>query len=94
MGWQDLLNGLLLKEASPLFDAVLTVDTRMKFQQNLSTLPIAVVILDSPRNTPEVLAPFASFVEALLPTLRVGQRVEIGSAGNVTIITPGRPAGG
>jgi hypothetical protein len=45
MGWTSLSNGELLRQASVTFDAVLTADQNIEFQQNLNTLPIAVVVL-------------------------------------------------
>jgi hypothetical protein len=90
MGWEDLRNGKLLAAASHSFDVVLTVDKNMKREQNLDMLPIAVIVLDVLRNTPEELKPFAPFVEGVLPSLRAGKMVEINSAGQVTIIAAGR----
>jgi predicted nuclease of predicted toxin-antitoxin system len=37
MGWEQLRNGDLLTAASAQFDVLLTVDQKMKSQQNLST---------------------------------------------------------
>jgi hypothetical protein len=90
MGWEDLRNGSLLRTAEPSFDVLLTVDKNMKREQNLAALPIAVVVLDALRNTPDVLRPFASFVERALLALRPGQMIEIDSNGKVTIIASGR----
>jgi hypothetical protein len=90
MGWEDLRNGKLLAAAGLSFDVLLTVDKNMKREQNLDTLPIAVIVLDVVKNTPEALKPFAPFVEGLLPSLRAGQMAEIDSMGQVTIIAAGR----
>ena len=87
MGWEALQNGMLLIQAAAHFDVILTVDKRMKFHQNLHTLPVSVIVLDAPTNTPETLMLFAPFVEALLPSLRTGQMVEIDSVGKVSPIT-------
>ena len=45
MGWARLGNGALLRQAAAEFHAVLTADQNIEFQQNLKTLPIAVVVL-------------------------------------------------
>jgi hypothetical protein len=45
MGWTGKRNGELLELAAGEFDAVLTADQNLEHQQNVSTLPIAVVIL-------------------------------------------------
>ena len=46
-GWAGLKNGELLKKAAESFDVFLTVDRNLAFQQNPSSLPIAVVVLKS-----------------------------------------------
>lgn len=48
-GWTSLGNGALLRQAATTFDVVLTADQNIEFQQNLATLPLAVVVV------PEVL---------------------------------------
>jgi hypothetical protein len=90
MGWEDLRNGKLLAAAAPSFDVLLTVDKNMKLEQNLATLPIAVIVLDAIRNTPEELKAFAPFVESALRSLRLGQMIEIDAFGQVVILAPGR----
>lgn len=44
-GWSGIKNGQLLSLASASFDAFLTADQNLPYQQNLATLPIAVVVL-------------------------------------------------
>ena len=77
---------MLLARAATEFRVVLTVDKNIKSQQNLSKLTVAVIILDSPANTPECLAPFAPFVESVLLTILPGQIVEIDGSGKITPI--------
>ena len=89
MGWQDLRNGKLLAEAATAFDVLLTVDKNIKHEQNLATLPLAVIVLRAPKNTPDVLAGFASFVEVALGSIRSGQMLEVDMNGAVTVITSG-----
>lgn len=43
-GWPGVKNGALLKLAAQAFDAVVTVDRNLQYQQNLAGLEIAVVI--------------------------------------------------
>lgn len=38
MGWTSLSNGALLRQAAAEFDALLTADQNIEFQQNLTTL--------------------------------------------------------
>ncbi len=62
VGWGRLENGkLLAAAASAEFDAVITVDKKIRSQQNLGTLPVTVLEIDSPDSRfPEIqrLAPF------------------------------------
>ena len=49
-GWSTLLNGQLLRAAEDAgFDVLLTTDTSLRFQQNLSGSRLAVVILSRNR---------------------------------------------
>ena len=44
MGWSGVKNGKLLALAAAEFDASLTVDKNLPYQQNLTKLPVAVVV--------------------------------------------------
>ncbi len=55
LGWSGLKNGELLARAAPLFDALLTADQNIEYQQNLDALPIAVVVLVARSNRMEQL---------------------------------------
>ena len=57
---------MLLRQAAAEFDALITADQNIEFQQNLKTLPIAVVVLIADSNRLESLEPL---VPALLKTL-------------------------
>ena len=50
LGWAGIKNGALLKLADGQFDALLTVDQGIEYQQNLSGLKISVIILMAPSN--------------------------------------------
>lgn len=56
-GWSGIKNGRLLGLAASKFDAFLTMDTNLEFQQNLATLPIAVLVVEAVSNRMEHLAP-------------------------------------
>jgi len=62
MGWSGLSNGVLLAQARPQFDAFLTVDQNVQFQQNLATLPLPIAMIVAPNNRFETLAPYAPAV--------------------------------
>jgi hypothetical protein len=66
-GWEQLANGTLLREAAGAgFDVFLTIDKQLRHQQNLSLLPLPVVVLDSVSNALPALVPFAPWVMDLL----------------------------
>jgi hypothetical protein len=69
MGWSGVKNGELLLRAAASFDVFITVDKKLPYQQNLATLPIAVVILDAVSNELSALVPLASALNQALTTL-------------------------
>ncbi|MCW5635699.1 MAG: hypothetical protein KIT17_20345 [Rubrivivax sp.] len=68
-GWSGVRNGRLLVLAAASFDAFVTVDKNLPFQQNLDTLPIAVLVLDSHSNELHALLPLMPALERALETL-------------------------
>lgn len=56
-GWAGVKNGKLLALAATRFDAFLTMDQNLEYQQNLATLPIAVLIVSAVSNRIEHLVP-------------------------------------
>ncbi len=71
MGWAGTSNGDLLKlAATEGFDAVVTVDRNMEYQQDPSTLPIAVVVMISSRTRLSELEPLVQpVIDALMGDL-------------------------
>lgn len=69
MGWSGVTNGKLLTLAAADFDAFVTVDKNLPHQQNLSTLPVAVVLLDTYSNELAVLMPLVPRLEQALSSL-------------------------
>ena len=58
MGWSGVKNGeLLARAANAGFDALLTKDTKLEYEQNLTTLPIAIVILGADSNDIDDIRP-------------------------------------
>lgn len=56
-GWSSLDNGKLLALAATRFDAFITADRNIEFQQNLAALPIAIVVLIVPRTRIQDILP-------------------------------------
>jgi hypothetical protein len=62
-GWAGLGNGELLRRAaSEGFEVFITADQNLRFQQNLTGSPLAVIVVAAPSNALEDLLP-------LLPSL-------------------------
>ena len=58
MGWSGTKNGELLEIAADAgFKALITVDKNMEYQQNLDKLPIAIIVLSTPRSSIAYLKP-------------------------------------
>jgi len=58
MGWGGIENGDLLKQAADNgFDALITNDRGLEYQQNPASLPVAVVVVLSSTNTIEAIRP-------------------------------------
>lgn len=45
MNWSELSNGLLLEKTNLQFDVLITTDQGLRFQQNLTGLHLAIIIL-------------------------------------------------
>jgi hypothetical protein len=70
MGWAGVKNGKLLALAANGFDAFLTVDKNLPYQQNLITLPIAVIVLDAVSNELPALLLLVPALERELSSLK------------------------
>ena len=78
MGWAGIKNGALLRLADGQFDAFLTVDQGIEYQQNLSGLNISIVIMVAASNDVDDLRPLLPAVEAALIGLGPGEIVRVG----------------
>jgi hypothetical protein len=45
--WEGIKNGRLLALAATEFDVFLTVDKNLQFQQNLHTIPLPIIVVNS-----------------------------------------------
>ena len=79
MSWASVKNGELLSLASEHFDVFVTVDRNLSFQQSLTSIPIAVVILHAKTNR---LDDLQRLVPALLSAL---ESVQPGTATHLEI---------
>lgn len=68
MGWTAIKNGALLALAARQFDVFVTADRNLSFQQNLTGLPIAVLVLRAKSNR---LADMRPLIPALSAAMEV-----------------------
>ena len=66
LGWTGIKNGELLDLAAGAFDVFVTVDRNVSFQQDVSSLSIAVIVLEAKANR---LADLKPLVPQLLATI-------------------------
>lgn len=74
VGWAGVQNGALLLQATGRFDAFVTVDRNLAFQQGIEGLTLAVVVLRARSNRLSDLKPL---VPALLRALSQGRPGEV-----------------
>lgn len=79
VGWEELRNGDLLRQANERFDVLVTVDKNMRFQSNLREMRLRVAVLNVKSND---FGHLADAVRTLLPML------ESLPEGEFTVIRP------
>ena len=78
MRWSGIENGQLLALAAGSgFDALITNDRGLEYQQNLNALPLSVIVLLVKSNTIEDIRPLYGELAAALTALRPCQFVKI-----------------
>ena len=70
MGWSGVKNGKLLALAADSFDAFITVDKNLPYQQNLTALPVAVIVLDAVSIELPALLPLIPNLERALESFK------------------------
>lgn len=75
MGWGSMKNGKLLAQAAQSFDAFLTCDQNIGYQQNLKGWSIAVLFLST--NLWPAIKPHCTLVQRALNALQLGQFVRL-----------------
>jgi hypothetical protein len=75
LGWTELDNGALLKAAEAQFDALITTDQNLRYQQNLAGRKLAILVL--PTTSWPIIQAHAEAVAAAVDELRPGAFVEM-----------------
>jgi predicted nuclease of predicted toxin-antitoxin system len=79
-GWSGKQNGELLSFAEAAFDVLVTLDTNLRYQQNLAGRRIAIVILQSSSNRLKDLRQCFPACAVALEKIKPGETVQIGDA--------------
>jgi len=79
MGWAGKKNGELLALMSESFDVFITADQNLEYQQNLSDISIAFIVLIAANNTLEYLRPLMPQVVEKLESIGHGDVLLISS---------------
>ncbi len=72
MGWSGTQNGRLLALADAHFDVFITADRNLSFQQNISKLHVAVIVLTAKSTRLKDTMPLMPQALAILPTIQPG----------------------
>jgi hypothetical protein len=76
-GFKGLKNGQLLQAASGQYEVLVTVDQNLKYQQNLKTFEIAIIVLRANRSTYPMLKPLMPQVLEILEMIKPGELIVV-----------------
>jgi len=77
--WSDLDDRPLLDAAEAEYDAFITMDQRLRFQQKLRGRSLRILVLRAPRNTLPALSPLAPVELSALTEMAPGELRVLGS---------------
>lgn len=73
-GWSRTKNGALLRLAeSAKFDAFLTADQSLRYQQNLAASKLRIIVFEAPSNRMEHIEPLLAETMAALREMQPGE---------------------
>jgi hypothetical protein len=78
-GWAGMKNGELLERASEAYEAFLTIDANMPYQQVLERFAIGIVMLKAPSNRLADLEPLVPDVLSELDGIQPGELRSVGA---------------
>ncbi len=79
-GWSGIENGSLLTLAEVEFEAFLTVDQNLKYQQNLKAFNIGIILLIAKNNRLKTLLPLMPEAREALENIKAGDFVRVGGS--------------
>ena len=76
-GWKGTKNGVLLRLAEQEFDAFVTMDRGIEYQQNWQARKLIVIVLSAKTNRYYALKPLISLIEQALSSAQPGQLIHV-----------------
>ncbi|MYE91248.1 hypothetical protein F4X33_19890 [Candidatus Poribacteria bacterium] len=77
LGWKGKRNGELLQQAAAAFDALVTMDSSIEYQQNPSKYAVSVIVISARSNRLQDVQPAMSRVNQVLREVQPGQVVHV-----------------
>ena len=78
-GWSGIKNGELLRRMNGQYDALVTMDRSIEFQQRIATLRFGIVLVRARSNRMQDLMPLVPSIRSALDTLKPGRICRVGS---------------
>ena len=72
-GWTSIQNGALLAAADSRFDVLITFDSNLEYQQDLTGKSISVLVIRTRSNTYKSLTPLLPLILEALEAMQPGQ---------------------
>jgi hypothetical protein len=77
--WVGLKNGELLRRMRSRYDALVTMDRSIEFQQTVSTLPFGIVVIRAKSNRMQDLRPLVQSILAAVDAVKPGRIQRVGT---------------
>ena len=78
LGWAGVTNGELLRRAQGRYDALVTMDRNIQYQQNLAAFSSGIVLVRAASNRMFHLRPLVPLILEALKTVAPGQLRQVG----------------
>ena len=79
LGWHGINNGELLQRAQGTVEILVTMDSNLEFQQDISALDLCVVLVLAPSNRMVHLRPIVPAILQAIETGRSGEFLRVGA---------------
>ncbi|MDB9436745.1 MULTISPECIES: hypothetical protein [Nostocales] len=87
MGWRGLKDREIIDLAEKYpFDAFITADKNLPYQQNLTNIILRIIVLDSRSTRPDHLLPLMEKISEIISSLSVGSSVLLNDMGEIESI--------